>query len=48
MREKIIPKLKGAKHIIGGKGGDGVFLEIGNGAFGSIDSIVLGDKMDVN
>ncbi len=41
MREKLISKLEGAKYINSGKGGDEVFLESGNGAFCSIDLMVV-------
>ncbi len=49
MWEELIPKLEGAKHINGGKGGNEVFLESGNGAFCGIDPIVVrGDELDVD
>ncbi len=41
--------LEGAKHINGSKGGNEVFLERNDGAFGSIDLMVVGgDKLDVD
>jgi hypothetical protein len=34
--EKFIPELEGAKHINGGRGGNEVFFECGNGTFSGI------------
>jgi hypothetical protein len=49
LREKLIPKLEGAKHFNCGKGGNELFLESGDGAFGGIDLMVVqGDDLDVD
>jgi hypothetical protein len=49
LREKLIPKLEGAKHVNGGKSGGEVFLESVDGAFGCINPMVVrGDKLDVD
>ncbi len=41
--------MEGAKHINGGKGGDEVFFECGNGTLDGICSMVVwGDKLDVD
>ncbi len=49
MREKLIPKLEGAKHTNGGKGIDEVSIEGGDGAFGGTDPmIVQEDELDVD
>ncbi len=41
--------MEGAKHINGGKGGNEVFLECGNGTLSGICSMVVwGDELDVN
>jgi hypothetical protein len=46
---EIHPELEGAKHINGGKGGNEVFLECGDGALGGIClMIVRGDKLDID
>jgi hypothetical protein len=49
LRKKFIPELEGAKHINGGKGGNGVFLECGDETLGGICLMVVrGDGLDVN
>jgi hypothetical protein len=49
LREKLIPKLEGAKHINSGKGGDEVLFESGDGEFGGVDPMVVqGYKLDVD
>jgi hypothetical protein len=41
--------LEGAKYLNGGKGGNEVFLECGDGMLGSIYSMVVwGDKLEVD
>jgi hypothetical protein len=49
LREKFIPELEGAKHFNGGKGGNEVFLECGDGVLGGICSMVVqGGKLYVD
>jgi hypothetical protein len=49
LRGKFITKLEGAKHINGGEGSNGVFLESGNGTFCGIDPMVVrGNELDVD
>ncbi len=47
--QKTVPYFEGAVPVNRGQPQNEVFLECGNGAFGSIDAVVVGgDKVDVH
>jgi hypothetical protein len=47
--QKVVPQLEGAVPVNRGQPRNEMFLECGNGAFGSIDMVVVGgDKVNVH